>query len=139
MSVDRTLPTPEAEALLELTRELADGELRPRVRPAERAGEFPREVLRTLGRAGLLGLPYPERWAAAASRTRCTCRSSRSWPAAWLAVGLGRQRAHAGLLPDRGLRLATRSGTRCCRRCSAATCSGRTACPSRRPARTPPR
>ena len=25
-----------------------------------RAGEFPRETIRTLGRAGLLGLPYPE-------------------------------------------------------------------------------
>ena len=60
MPVDRTLPTPEAAALLELTRELADGELRPRVQRAERAAEFPREVLRTLGKAGLLGLPYPE-------------------------------------------------------------------------------
>jgi len=59
-SVERTLPTPEARDLLGLVRDLAAGELAPRVDAAERAGEFPREVLRTLGGAGLLGLPYPE-------------------------------------------------------------------------------
>jgi alkylation response protein AidB-like acyl-CoA dehydrogenase len=55
----RMLPTDEARALLELTEELADKELAPRADDYERRGEFPREVLRTLGRAGLLGLPYP--------------------------------------------------------------------------------
>jgi alkylation response protein AidB-like acyl-CoA dehydrogenase len=55
----RMLPTDEARALLELTVELADKELAPRADEGERRGEFPREVLRTLGRAGLLGLPYP--------------------------------------------------------------------------------
>jgi alkylation response protein AidB-like acyl-CoA dehydrogenase len=57
--VDRILPTDEAAALLELTADLADGELAPRVDDHEARAEFPREVLRTLGRAGLLGLPYP--------------------------------------------------------------------------------
>src|SRR5690606_41862941 len=57
----RLLPTDEARALLELTEELADKELAPRVDEYERRGEFPRDVLRTLGRAGLLGLPYPPR------------------------------------------------------------------------------
>ena len=60
MTVDRILPTDEAHDLLDLTRELADGELAPRVADFEARGEFPREVIRTLGRAGLLGLPYPE-------------------------------------------------------------------------------
>ncbi|MDQ7906211.1 acyl-CoA dehydrogenase family protein [Phytohabitans sp. ZYX-F-186] len=60
MGMDRLLPTPEAYELLELTRELADGELAPRVDDFEARGEFPREVIRTIGRAGLLGLPYPE-------------------------------------------------------------------------------
>ena len=45
--------------LLELTRELAEKELRPQVDSAERDGTFPREAFRLLGRAGLLGLPYP--------------------------------------------------------------------------------
>lgn len=58
----RLLPTQEAQELLELTRELADKELAPRADDHEQRGEFPREVLRTLGRAGLLGLPYPSRY-----------------------------------------------------------------------------
>jgi len=60
VTVDRILPSAEAYELLDLTRELADGELAPRVARFEERGEFPREVLRTIGRAGLLGLPYPE-------------------------------------------------------------------------------
>jgi alkylation response protein AidB-like acyl-CoA dehydrogenase len=62
MTVERILPTEEAAALLELTQELADGELAPRVDDFEARGEFPRDVLRILGRAGLLGLPYPEEY-----------------------------------------------------------------------------
>jgi alkylation response protein AidB-like acyl-CoA dehydrogenase len=60
--VTRILPTDEAYQLLELTRELADGELAPRVADFEARAEFPREVVRTLGRAGLLGLPYPQEY-----------------------------------------------------------------------------
>ena len=60
MPVVRSMPTPEAEALIELTRDLVDKEILPVVDQAEQAAEFPRELFRTLGRAGLLGLAYPE-------------------------------------------------------------------------------
>lgn len=60
MTVDRLLPTAEAEDLLALTRELADKELAPRVNSHEANETFPEGVFRTLGAAGLLGLPYPE-------------------------------------------------------------------------------
>lgn len=60
MPVERHLPTEEANQLLELTRELARDELAPRVAEAEAESRFPRDVFRTLGKAGLLGLPYPE-------------------------------------------------------------------------------
>ncbi len=60
MNIERFLPTEEAVALLELTQELAEHELAPKVDDFEARGEFPREGIRTLGRAGLLGLPYPE-------------------------------------------------------------------------------
>ncbi|CAN5712629.1 acyl-CoA dehydrogenase [soil metagenome] len=62
MKVERSLPTPEAEALLELTRELAANELAPIAADHEADSRFPREQVRTLGKAGLLGLPYPEEY-----------------------------------------------------------------------------
>jgi alkylation response protein AidB-like acyl-CoA dehydrogenase len=58
--VDRELPTQEAADLIALTRELADAELAPKAAAYEREERFPREVFRTLGEAGLLGLPFEE-------------------------------------------------------------------------------
>ncbi|HEX7188327.1 MAG TPA: acyl-CoA dehydrogenase family protein [Actinomycetes bacterium] len=60
MPVQRHLPTDEARELLDLTRQLTREELAPRVAPYEAESRFPREVFRTLGKAGLLGLPYDE-------------------------------------------------------------------------------
>ncbi|GAB3672831.1 acyl-CoA dehydrogenase family protein [Actinocorallia lasiicapitis] len=58
--VERRMPTVESAELIELVREIAAKELLPRVVEAERSETFPREVFRLLGRAGLLGLAYPE-------------------------------------------------------------------------------
>ncbi|WP_344172712.1 acyl-CoA dehydrogenase family protein [Pilimelia columellifera] len=58
--MERILPTDDARDLLDLVTELADKELAPRAADFEARAEFPRAALRTLGRAGLLGLPYPE-------------------------------------------------------------------------------
>ena len=60
VGVRRHLPTEEATELLGLTRELARDELAPRAAQDEADSRFPRDVFRTLGKAGLLGLPYPE-------------------------------------------------------------------------------
>lgn len=60
MPVVRSLPTPEAEALLELTRDLVENEVVPRASEMESRAQFPRELFRTLGKTGLLGLAYPE-------------------------------------------------------------------------------
>lgn len=62
MKVQRILPTEEAADLLGLVREIAAAELEPRVAEFEAAHEFPREIVRTLGKAGLLSLPYPEEY-----------------------------------------------------------------------------
>jgi alkylation response protein AidB-like acyl-CoA dehydrogenase len=61
-SVERQLPSEEAAALLDLTRELVRQELTPKAATYEAESRFPREVFRTLGKAGLLGLPYPEQY-----------------------------------------------------------------------------
>ena len=58
--VDRHLPTPEARALLDLTRQIARDELAPRAAAAEADGVFPTDQVALLARTGLLGLPYPQ-------------------------------------------------------------------------------
>jgi alkylation response protein AidB-like acyl-CoA dehydrogenase len=87
--VERLLPTAEAEALLELTRELADAELGPRAAEYERESRFPREVFRTIGRAGLLGLPYPDEYGGGAQPYEVYLQVIEELSRAWLTVGLG--------------------------------------------------
>ncbi|MGI5150670.1 acyl-CoA dehydrogenase family protein [Plantactinospora sp. CA-294935] len=86
MTVDRILPTDEAYELLDLVTELADRELAPRVADFERRGVFPRELLRTLGRAGLLGLPYPEEYGGAAQPYEVYLQVLEILASRWLAV-----------------------------------------------------
>ena len=77
------------EELLELTRELADRELRPAVAAAEHDGTFPRETFRLLGRSGLLGLPYPEELGGGGVTYEVYLQVIEELARAWLAVGLG--------------------------------------------------
>jgi alkylation response protein AidB-like acyl-CoA dehydrogenase len=77
------------QELLELTRELAVKELQPAVDAAERAGTFPRDVFRLLGRSGLLGLPYPERWGGGGQPYEVYLQVVEELARAWLTVGLG--------------------------------------------------
>ncbi len=81
MAVERTLPTPESEDLLDLVRALVGKELTPRAATEEEKEAFPRDVFIRLGRAGLLGLPYPAAYGGGDQPMRCTCRSWRSWRA----------------------------------------------------------
>ncbi|GLY76332.1 acyl-CoA dehydrogenase family protein [Actinoallomurus iriomotensis] len=87
--VERDLPTPEARDLLDLTRDLVAAELAPRAAAEEEAGRFPREVFRTLGRAGLLGLPYPEEYGGGGQPYSVYLQVIEELAAGWLAVGLG--------------------------------------------------
>ena len=75
--------------LLDLTRELADKELRPEVDAAEREGRFPREAFRLLGRSGLLGLPYPEQWGGGGQPYEVYLQVVEELARVWLTVGLG--------------------------------------------------
>jgi alkylation response protein AidB-like acyl-CoA dehydrogenase len=86
MTVDRILPTDEAHDLLHLATELADGELAPRVADFESRGEFPRQVLRTLGRSGLLGLPYPQEYGGAEQPYEVYLQVLEILASRWLAV-----------------------------------------------------
>ncbi|MGQ5262553.1 acyl-CoA dehydrogenase family protein [Micromonospora sp. ZYX-F-536] len=86
MTVDRILPTDEAHDLLDLATELADRELAPKAAGFEERAEFPRDVLRTLGRAGLLGLPYPEEHGGAAQPYEVYLQVLEILASRWLAV-----------------------------------------------------
>jgi alkylation response protein AidB-like acyl-CoA dehydrogenase len=85
-NVERILPSAEAHDLLDLATELADRELAPKVADFEARGAFPREVVRTLGRAGLLGLPYPEEHGGAAQPYEVYLQVIEVLAARWLAV-----------------------------------------------------
>ncbi|WP_369130232.1 acyl-CoA dehydrogenase family protein [Modestobacter roseus] len=89
MPVARLVPTQEAADLLDLTRELARAELAPRAAAAEADEEFPREVFRTLGRAGLLGLPYPEELGGGGQPLEVYLQVLEEIAAAWASVGVG--------------------------------------------------
>ncbi|MDT0329455.1 acyl-CoA dehydrogenase family protein [Nocardiopsis lambiniae] len=89
MAVERMLRTPEAEQLLELTRELVDKELAPRAARDEEAGAFPRDLFRTLGAAGLLGLPYDEEYGGGGQPYEVYLQVVEELARGWLAVGLG--------------------------------------------------
>ena len=86
MSVDRILPSGEAYDLLDLVREIADRELAPRASDFEARGEFPREVVRTLGRSGLLGLPYDEEYGGGGLPYLVYLQVLEELAARWLAV-----------------------------------------------------
>jgi alkylation response protein AidB-like acyl-CoA dehydrogenase len=77
------------QELIELAREIADKELRPAVDAAEREGRFPREAFRTLGRAGLLSLPYPERWGGGGQPYGVYLAVVEELAQAWLSVAMG--------------------------------------------------
>jgi len=87
--IDRELPTDEARALLDLVREIAAAELAPRVDAAEAAAEFPRDVYRTLGDAGLLGLAYPEEHGGGGQPYAVYLQALEELARAWLSVGIG--------------------------------------------------
>ncbi len=89
MPADRILPTPEAEDLLALTREIATAELAPRAAGHEEEGRFPREVFRLLGKSGLLSLPYPEEYGGGGQPYEVYLQVLEELASAWLTVALG--------------------------------------------------
>lgn len=89
MAVSRLLPTREAAELLALTRDIADKVLAPRASADEAAERFPRDVFRTLGRAGLLGLPYPEELGGGGQPYEVYLQVVEEIAARWASVGVG--------------------------------------------------
>jgi len=89
MPATRLMPTQESADLIELTRDIVDKELRPYVDEAERTHTFDRKSFRTLGRAGLLSLPYPEEYGGGGQSYEVYLQVLEEIAAAWAAVGVG--------------------------------------------------
>jgi hypothetical protein len=89
MPATRVLPTEEATSLIELVRDIAQRELLPAVTEAEASETFPREVFRTLGRAGLLGLPYAEEVGGGGQPYEVYLQVVEEIASVWASVGVG--------------------------------------------------
>jgi hypothetical protein len=88
VAVDRVLPTDEARELLGLVRDLARDELAPRSADFEERKEFPRDLLRTLGNVGLLGLAYDESLGGGGQPSEVYLQVLEELAAGWAAVAL---------------------------------------------------
>ena len=89
MPVERDLPTEEGREVVALARQLAQEELAPRAAEYEERGECPRDLFRTLGRAGLLGLAYPEEYGGGGQPYEVYLQVLEELAVGWAAVALG--------------------------------------------------
>jgi alkylation response protein AidB-like acyl-CoA dehydrogenase len=89
MPADRLLPDNDAADLLALTREIARDELAPVAAEYEEHERFPREKFRLLGRSGLLGLPYAEKWGGGNVAYEVYLQVLEEIAAAWMSMGVG--------------------------------------------------
>ncbi|HZO06080.1 MAG TPA: acyl-CoA dehydrogenase family protein [Solirubrobacterales bacterium] len=89
MPAERMLPTPEAEEIVRLARDLAQDTLAPRVAAAEAEEAFPRDVFATLGQLGFLGMPYPEELGGAGQPYEVYLQALEEIAAVWASVGVG--------------------------------------------------
>ena len=89
MPAERTLPSPEAEEIVWLARNVSRGELAPRVARAEAESIFPRDVFRTLGELGLLSMPFPEEWGGGGLTYEVYLQALEEIGGVWASVGVG--------------------------------------------------
>jgi alkylation response protein AidB-like acyl-CoA dehydrogenase len=89
MPATRVMPTDEAADLIRLTRDLVTKELAPPAAEVEATEKFPRDIFRTLGRAGLLGLPYPEEYGGGGQPYEVYLQVLEEIASVWSSVGVG--------------------------------------------------
>ena len=89
MPATRAMPNEEAADLVRLARDLCAKELAPRAAGAEATETFPRDVFRTLGRAGLLGLPYPEEYGGGGQPYEVYLQVLEEIGSVWSSIGVG--------------------------------------------------
>jgi len=88
-AVERTWVSPEGPALHDLVTDIITRDLAPIVDDFEARGAFPREVYRTMGRSGLLGLVYPEQYGGADLPYHDYLQVLETLASSWLSVAIG--------------------------------------------------
>jgi len=89
LTVERELPDQDARDLLDLTRDVVDRELAPRVNADERDKRFPRDVYDLLAKTGLMGLAYPAEHGGGGQPYETYLQVLEEVAAGWLSVGIG--------------------------------------------------
>lgn len=88
-TVERLLPSEDAEELLALARDIATRELAPQVAEAEERAVFPEAAYRLLGRSGLLSLPFAEEYGGGNQSYEVYLQVIEEIATAWPSVGVG--------------------------------------------------
>ena len=129
MPAERNLPTPEAEEIVGLARSVAREQLAPRAAGAEEDAAFPRDVFRTLGELGFLGMPYPEEVGGAGQPYEVYLQALEEISAAWASVGVGLSVHVMSCYPLASFGTTEQRDALAAARCWPATCSAATASP----------
>jgi alkylation response protein AidB-like acyl-CoA dehydrogenase len=88
VTVERLLPTADAEDLIQLARDVADKVLDPIVDEHEKSETYPEGVFATLGEVGLLTLPHPEEWGGGGQSYEVYLQVLEELAARWAAVAV---------------------------------------------------
>ncbi len=89
VSVQRILPDRAGYELIDRVREVVRRELAPNVDAAEAEERFPRDEFLALGRAGLLSLPYSERYGGGGQPAQTYLQVYEEIASAWASVAVG--------------------------------------------------
>jgi alkylation response protein AidB-like acyl-CoA dehydrogenase len=87
-SVTRLLPTEESVDLLAMVERFATQEIAPRAGEGESSAEFPRDLLRSMGELGLLGLPFDAAHGGGEQPYEVVLQSLEEIARAWLSLGI---------------------------------------------------
>lgn len=88
-SAQRTLPNQDARDLFDLVRSLVDEQLAPQASKFEAEHAYPRDLMRTLGRSGLLSLPFDEKYGGGGVDYGTYLQVVEEFSTIWLTVGMG--------------------------------------------------
>ena len=136
LTVAREFTDPRSADLLPTVRQICDDLLAPRAARRRRPAEFPRDVFRTLGAAGLLSLPFPEEYGGGGLPLHDYLQMIEELASSWATRRSGRQRAHALVLPAGHVRERRAAAALAARPARRATCWAPTACPRPTPGPT---